>query len=136
LDEVRDICVTGLARQKCGKTNKKLRMEIVGELKMVIDRIRVRKATYKAASTALVVSETGERLTLRALQGRFRTAREACRHLGERFPVPRFSRKGWHRQDRLDRRHPTGAEAVGHRSVTITEHYVRKRRGEKVETTR
>ncbi|TDN62258.1 tyrosine-type recombinase/integrase [Paraburkholderia sp. BL10I2N1] len=61
-----------------GKTGKKIRMEVTGELKLVIERIRARKATYKVVSTALIVTETGQRMTLRTLQYRFRTAREAA----------------------------------------------------------
>lgn len=50
-----------------GKTGKLLRMEVSGELKAVIERIKARKATYKVVSTALVVTETGQRMTLRTL---------------------------------------------------------------------
>ncbi|SIT45988.1 hypothetical protein BN2476_490093 [Paraburkholderia piptadeniae] len=48
-----------------GKTKKKLRLEVTGELKTVIDRIKARIATYKVVSAALEITETGQRMTLR-----------------------------------------------------------------------
>jgi integrase len=68
----------GLLHIDQGKTGKKLRMEVLGELKAVIDRIRSRKAAYKVVSTALVVNEKGQRMLLDTLQRRFRDARRAA----------------------------------------------------------
>lgn len=119
-----------------GKTGQKLRIEVTGELKAVIDRIRARKATYKVVSTALVVNETGQRLTLRALQYRFRTAREAAGIPGGDFQFRDLRAKAG-----TDKTDSTGdirqaQKQLGHKSIAMTEHYVRKRRGDKVGPTR
>jgi len=119
-----------------GKTGKKLRMEIVGELKAVIDRIRARKAAYKVVSTALVVTETGQRMTLRTLQYRFREARKAAWIGGGEFQFRDLRAKAG-----TDKTDATGdirqaQQQLGHGSISMTEHYVRKRRGDKVGPTR
>lgn len=119
-----------------GKTGKKLRMEVTGELKSVIDRIRARKATYKVVSTALVVTETGQRMTLRTLQYRFRTAREAAG-----IPADEFQFRDLRAKAGTDKTDATGdirqaQKQLGHNSVQMTETYVRNRRGDKVGPTR
>ncbi len=117
------------------KTGKKLRMEVVGELKAVIDRIKGRKATYKVVSTALVITETGQRMTLRTLQYRFRTAREAAGIPAKDFQFRDLRAKaGTDKTDSTDIRQ--AQQQLGHGSITMTEHYVRKRRGDKVGPTR
>lgn len=119
-----------------GKTGKKLRMEVTGELKAVIDRIKARKATYKVVSTALVVTETGQRMTLRTLQYRFRVARGAAGISAGDFQFRDLRAKAG-----TDKTDSTGdirqaQKQLGHGSITMTEHYVRKRRGDKVGPTR
>jgi len=119
-----------------GKTKKKLRMEVTGELKSVIDRIRARKAAYKVVTTALVVNEKGGRLTLRALQLRFGDAREKAGIKPDDFQFRDLRAKA-----ATDKTDSTGdirqaQRQLGHESVSMTEHYVRKRRGEKVGPTR
>lgn len=119
-----------------GKTGKKLRMEVTGELKSVIDRIRARKATYRVVSTALVVTETGQRMTLRTLQYRFRTARDAAG-----IPPNEFQFRDLRAKAGTDKTDSTGdirkaQKQLGHGSISMTEHYVRKRRGDKVGPTR
>ncbi|RQH05841.1 integrase [Paraburkholderia dinghuensis] len=119
-----------------GKTGRKLRMEVVGELKAVIDRIKARKAGYKVVSTALVVTETGQRMTLRTLQYRFRTARVAAG-----IPATDFQFRDLRAKAGTDKTDAKGdirqaQKHFGHGSISMTEHYVRKRRGEKVGPTR
>ncbi|MEX3933340.1 tyrosine-type recombinase/integrase [Paraburkholderia phymatum] len=119
-----------------GKTKKKLRMEVTGELRAVIDRIRARKAAYKVVTTALVVNEKGGRLTLRALQLRFGDAREKAGIKTDEFQFRDLRAKA-----ATDKTDSTGdirqaQKQLGHESVSMTEHYVRKRRGEKVGPTR
>jgi integrase len=119
-----------------GKTGKKLRMEVTGELKAVVDRIRARKSTYKVVSTALVVTETGQRMTLRTLQYRFRTARAAAG-----IPAKEFQFRDLRAKAGTDKTDSTGdirqaQMQLGHESITMTESYVRKRRGDKVGPTR
>lgn len=119
-----------------GKTKKKLRMEVVGELKAVIDRIRARKSAYKVITTALVVNEKGQRLTLTALQLRFKAARTAAGIKTDEFQFRDLRAKA-----ATDKTDSTGdirqaQKQLGHKSVTMTEVYVRKRKGEKVGPTR
>ncbi|NUX55964.1 tyrosine-type recombinase/integrase [Paraburkholderia youngii] len=119
-----------------GKTGKKLRMEVVGELKAVVDRIKTRKSAYKVVSTALVVNEKGERMTLGALQKRFSAARARAG-----IPKGDFQFRDLRAKAGTDKTDSSGdirqaQRQLGHKSLTMTEHYVRKRRGEKVGPTR
>lgn len=119
-----------------GKTGQKLRIEITGELKEVIERIRARKAQYKVVSTALVVTETGQRMTLRTLQYRFREARKAAG-----IPANEFQFRDLRAKAGTDKTESSGdirqaQKQLGHKSIAMTEHYVRKRRGDKVGPTR
>lgn len=119
-----------------GKTGKKLRMEVLGELKMVIERIRSRKAGYKVVSTALVVNEKGQRMLLDTLQRRFRVARRAADVKDEDFQIRDLRAKAG-----TDKTDSSGdirqaQKQLGHSSVTMTEHYVRNRRGDKVKPTK
>lgn len=58
-----------------GKTNAKRRIEITGELKVLVDRIMLLKKEHKVRSTRLIVSEDGTSMTVAILQGRFDLAR-------------------------------------------------------------
>lgn len=119
-----------------GKTGMRIRMEVLGELKSVIDRIRARKSGYKVVSTALVVNESGQRMTLDTLQRRFREARRSAgvgdgefqfRDLRAKAGTDKTDSSGDIRQ---------AQKQLGHTSVTMTEHYVRNRRGDKVKPTK
>jgi hypothetical protein len=61
-----------------GKTGKRLRIAVVGELKAVVDRIAARKSTFPVHSLALVVNEHGQPLTYAGLRKRFEKARDAA----------------------------------------------------------
>ncbi|TCG09301.1 hypothetical protein BZM27_05735 [Paraburkholderia steynii] len=120
-----------------GKTGKKIRMEIAGELKTAIERIKARKASYKVVSTALVVNEKGQRMTLNAMQMRFKNARRAAGIKDDNS----FQLRDLRAKAATDKADSSGdireaQKQLGHESVTMTEHYVRKRRGEKVGPTR
>jgi integrase len=119
-----------------GKTGKRLRMEVTGELKAVIDRIRARKSGYKVVSTALIVNEKGQRMLLDALQRRFRIARRAAGVKDGDFQIRDLRAKAG-----TDKTDSSGdirqaQKQLGHSSVTMTEHYVRNRRGDKVKPTK
>ncbi|RQT75008.1 integrase [Burkholderia cepacia] len=119
-----------------GKTKKKLRMEVTGELKAVIDRIRTRKRQYRVVCTALIVNEKGERMTLDTLQRRFREARREAGIADGDFQFRDLRAKAG-----TDKTDSTGdirqaQKQLGHTSVTMTEHYVRNRRGDKVKPTK
>lgn len=119
-----------------GKTGQKLRIEIVGELKSVIDRIRARKVGIKVVSTALVINEKGERIKLKTLQNRFSAARKRAGLTGKEFQFRDLRAKAG-----TDKTDSSGdirqaQRQLGHKSLSMTEHYVRKRRGDKVGPTR
>lgn len=126
----------GFIHLKQQKTSMKLRMEITPEVQRVLDRIRARKAKYKVVSTTLIVNEKGERMTLDTLQRRFRDAR---RDAG--VPDGEFQMRDLRAKAGTDKTDSTGdirqaQKQLGHTSVTMTEHYVRNRKGEKVKPTR
>lgn len=117
------------------KTGKKLRIALTGELAQVIGRIRTRKAGYKVSSTALVVNENGQRLTYDALRQRFHKARAAAGLEPDAFQFRDLRAKaGTDTTESSDIRQ--AQRQLGHSSIQMTEHYVRARRGDKVEPTR
>ncbi|WP_230945089.1 tyrosine-type recombinase/integrase [Burkholderia territorii] len=126
----------GFIHLKQQKTSTKLRIEVTPEVQRVLDRIRARKAGYKVVNTTLIVNEKGERMTLDTLQRRFREARRAAGVLDNEFQMRDLRAKAG-----TDKTDSTGdirqaQKQLGHTSVTMTEHYVRNRKGEKVKPTR
>lgn len=118
-----------------GKTGKKLRIEVTGELQALLERIRARKAGYKVVSTALVVNEHGQPLTKGALRDRFDKAREKAGIAKNAFQFRDLRAKaGTDKTASGDIRQ--AQKQLGHGSVTTTERYVRNRRGDKVGPTR
>ncbi len=119
-----------------GKTGKKLRISITGDLAVVITRIRARKAGYQSASTALVVNESGQRMTYEALRQRFHAAREKAGVAMEGFQFRDLRAKAG--TDKADSAGDIrqAQRQLGHKSVQMTEHYVRERKGDKVDPTR
>lgn len=118
------------------KTGEKLRIKITGELKPVIERIEQRKVTYKVVSTALVVTETGQRMTLRTPQYRFRVAREAAGIATADFQFRDLRAKAGTDKTEAAGDIRQAQKQLGRGSVVMTEHYVRKRRGDKARATR
>ncbi|WP_394065284.1 tyrosine-type recombinase/integrase [Alcaligenes sp. WGS1538] len=134
LDE-RDVRDGALEIQQ-GKTGKKLRITIEGELAAVITRIRLRKASYKIVATALIVNERGQPLDRDALRSRFDKARETAG-----VPKNLFQFRDLRAKAGTDKADSAGdirqaQRQLGHTSVAMTEHYVRNRRGEKVGPTK
>lgn len=110
-----------------GKTGQKLRIEVVGELRTVVDRIRARKVRLKVVSTALVINEKGESMTLGALQKRFSVARARAG-----VPVGDFQFRDLRAKAGTDKTDSSGdireaQRQLGHKSLTMTEHYVGRR---------
>ncbi|MBS0323357.1 MAG: tyrosine-type recombinase/integrase [Proteobacteria bacterium] len=131
-----------------GKTGTPVRVEIVGELKKVIDRIMARKKTIdeapakkgkraktKVRSFALVVNETGQALTYSALDGRFGKAREAAKINPHDFQFRDLRAKA---ATEVEEKRGIGQAQglLGHANSTMTDHYVRNRRGKLVKPTR
>jgi integrase len=134
MDE-RDIRDGQLAVQQ-GKTSVKRRIEIVGELKSVIERIMARKAGYKIRSTRLVVMENGQPMTTSMLRKRFDDAREAAG-----IEKADFQMRDLRAKAATDKEESTGniraaRDQLGHTTVGMTEQYIRMRKGMKVTPTK
>lgn len=123
--DVRD----GVLHVRQNKTKAKQRMRVEGQLAQVLQRIATRKAGYKVRSTRLVINERGQPLGKNALRYRFDKLR---RTLGIPFAEFQFrdlrAKAGTDKADSSDIRH--AQQQLGHASVTMTEHYVRRRRGD------
>ena len=119
-----------------GKTNAKRRIEVIGELKTLIERIMARKAVYKVRSTRLIVSEKGQPMTYSMLRKRFDDARELAKVSKDSFQFRDLRAKAG-----TDKAESSGdivqaRDQLGHTTVVMTEKYVRDRKGKKVTPTR
>ncbi|WP_028682453.1 site-specific integrase [Pseudomonas chlororaphis] len=133
MDE-RDIREGRLTVQQ-GKTKAKRRIEITGELKVVLDRILARKASHKVRSTRLIVLEDGTPMTTAMLRRRFDLAREAAGVAKPEFQMRDLRAKaGTDKEESSDI--VQARDQLGHTTVVMTEHYIRNRRGKKVSPTK
>lgn len=125
----------GALQVRQGKTGAKLRIEIAGELGALLERIRARKrAMSGVVSTRLVVTERGRPIGVNALSRRFAKARDAANVPGVQFRDLRAKAATDKAESAGDIRQ--AQKQLGHTTVTMTEHYTRKRRGDKVTPTR
>jgi integrase len=127
----------GLIAVQQGKTKKKLRIEIVGELAALINRIQSRKRSLdgKVVSLQLIVNEQGRALTLHALQQRFDRARDLAKVDKTIFQFRDLRAKAaTDTAEMTDTR--TAQKQLGHASAAMTEHYIRNRLGDKVKPTK
>jgi len=125
-----------------GKTGQKLRIEITGELDDLIKRIDLRKQDYKVHSLQLICNESGRPITECALRSRFDKAR---RNAAKNNPplkkqIEAFQFRDLRAKAGTDKADTHGMRAaqeqLGHKSASMTEHYVRGRLGKKVTPTR
>ncbi|WP_408419713.1 tyrosine-type recombinase/integrase [Paraburkholderia strydomiana] len=119
-----------------GKRGKKLRIVVTGELAAVIDRVRARKLACGSKCDALVVNESGERLMRDALRFRFDRARLAARVGKDLFQFRDLRAKAGTDKTESSGDIRAAQLQLGHKSLKMTEHYVRERKGDKVEPTR
>lgn len=134
MDE-RDIRDSTLAIRQ-GKTLAKRRIEVIGELKLLIDRIMAWKTGYRVRSTRLVVIDDGQPMTYHMLRGRFDRARDAAG-----IPKSAFQFRDLRAKGGTDTAESSGdilqaRDQLGHTTVTMTEHYIRDRKGKKVKPTK
>lgn len=126
----------GVLHVSQGKTKAKLRITVEpgGELAELLERIRARKAAFKVHNTRLVVNERGRPIGTNAMSRRWAKACEAAGVEGVQFRDLR-AKAGTDKADSSgDIRQ--AQQQLGHKSVVMTEAYVRQRRGQKVTPTR
>jgi integrase len=138
LDEARDIAEGQLQIKGQDKTGKPLRIQIIGKLASVVERIRARKRQHKIVSTALLVNEDGKKLTPAMLRNDFVAARKAAAQAAEENGNEELAaeiRKMWFYDLRAkaadDTAEHSGDQAasdlLGHETVTTTKrHYLRR----------
>lgn len=120
------------------KTGAKLRVEIIGELAQVMDRIKARKV----AGNTLVCDEKGQRLTKFWLRGAFGRARAiaSAAHPNLASQIKGFQFRDLRAKAGTDTEVLRGMAAakdqLGHTSEGMTAHYVRHRRGKLVKPTK
>lgn len=109
-----------------GKTGKRLRIEVVGELDALLKRCAARAATAKIASLHLLTDERGRPLTYRSLNRRWVEARARAKVANVQFRDLR-AKAATDMQDLA-----LAQRLLGHQSRTMTEHYTKDRQGDKV----
>lgn len=133
----------GVLFVKQNKRDAKLRIAIKGELETLIKRIQSRKEGFKVRSLALIVSETGKPLSQRAIWERFDKARKLAVLSSpklkldiEAYQIRDLRAKGGTDKAIESEDMRQAQKLLGHSSVTMTERYVRRKRGDKVEPTK
>lgn len=121
---------------KQGKTSAKRRIELVGELALLIERIRARKEKLSTYSPQLIVNEIGEAMTASMLRSRFDKARQDAG-----IPKSAFQLRDLRAKAGTDKAENSGdilqaRDQLGHTTVTMTEAYIRDRKGKKVMPTK
>ncbi|SFI76571.1 Site-specific recombinase XerD [Nitrosomonas sp. Nm34] len=124
------LCVTQ------NKTGAKLRISIEGELSSLLARISARKANYKIRSLHIIVNNDGQPISLRALQDQFHKAREKAGIDKDKFQFRDLRAKAGTDKTEFSGDIRQAQKQLGHTNVTMTEHYVRGRKGEKVKPTK
>lgn len=125
----------GALEVRQAKTGAKLRIAVQGELADVLARIAARKRGYAVHSLRLIVDEDGQPLGKDAMRYRFDAARAAAGVDPATFQFRDLRAKA--ATDKADASDSRQAQRqLGHASIVMTEHYIRARRGAKVEPTR
>jgi integrase len=118
------------------KTAAMQRMEVAGQLEEVLTRISARKAALEIRSTKLIVTVEGAAMTTAILRKRFDDAREAAG-----VPKADFQMRDLRAKAGTDKAESSGdilqaKDQLGHTTVAMTEHYIRKRKGKKITSTK
>jgi integrase len=137
----------GMLEVRQAKTGKRLRIALSGELGAVVARARERrpKGEGQVRSLHLVVAEDGQPLTYSGFIQRFQDARAAAAAKEDNARIAPailgFQFRDLRAKAGTDKADSAGdirqaQRQLGHSSVVMTEHYVRNRRGDKVDPTR
>lgn len=125
------------------KRNARVKINIIGELKVVIDRIKARKESFKVRSLALIVGETGKPLSQRAIWERFDKARDKAiaQHPQWKEKIEEYQIRDLRAKGGTDKAVKTkdmrqAQKLLGHKSVLMTERYVREIHGVEVDPTK
>ncbi len=125
-----------------GKTKAKLRIGIEGQLKTLLARILERKKTYKIRTLQLICTETGRPITQNALSLRFVKARAKAAKNNPKIKteILNYQYRDLRAKAATDKAENEGMREAqllaGHSKMSMTEHYVRNRKGQKVSPTR
>lgn len=125
-----------------GKTGKRLKIRITGQLATTIERVRARKQAYRVHSLALIVDEHGKPLSQRAIWERFQKAKtkaaEEHPKLAEKieeFQLRDLRAKGGTDKAVREKDVRAAQKILGHSHVAMTERYVREIAGDEVDPT-
>jgi integrase len=124
------------------KTGQKLRLQIIGELKVLIDAMAARKKNHKVHTLALICTETGRPLTYAGLRSRFDKARIKAAKENPRLKdaIEAFQFRDLRAKAATDKAESgsmhQAQKQLGHTTIVMTEHYVRDRRGATVTPTK
>lgn len=118
------------------KTGKKLRIEIVGELKALLSEIMNHRRVKNVIHHYLLVTESGSKLSENALRNRFTKARQAAG-----VDLKGFQFRDLRAKAATDTTESTGdiraaQKQLGHAALSMTEHYTRQRKGDAVKPTK
>ena len=118
------------------KTGKKLRISLEGELLDLINWLKDRKVKHTITSLHLIVDDAGQKLSYFMLRSHFNRAREL---VGFRKDVFQF--RDLQAKAGTDKAESSGdirqaQKQLGHVNVTMTETYIRGRKGDKITPTK
>lgn len=125
-----------------GKTGKKLRIEIVGHLADLLKRIAQRKDGHKIHSLALICTDAGRALSYEGLRARFDKARIVAAQNNPKLAsaIEAFQFRDLRAKAGTDKAESgdmhQAQKQLGHTTITMTQHYVRDRRGDRVKPTK
>ena len=125
----------GLLHIRQGKTQAKLRIELIGGLAELIDEIRTLKKKLGVITSELLVNESGQPLRADALRYRFDQARAKAK-----IPKADFQFRDFRAKAATDTDEASGTRAaqalLGHTTEAMTADYIRHKVGRKVKPSR
>lgn len=125
----------GFLHVQQGKTSARLRIEISGQLAVVLDRIRARKESLRAISQRLVLNKYGRPVQRRTISEWLRQVREVTGIDAEAFQFRDLRAKAGTDKEDSDGM-AAAKDQLGHSTEKMTAHYVRHRLGKRVTPTR